>query len=295
MVAGDLVNTASRVQSAAEPGTVLVGERTRRASEAAIAYDDAGEHELKGKAEPVPLWRAERVIAARRGEGRATGLEAPFVGREGELRLVKDLFHATSDERRARLVSIVGIAGIGKTRLSSEFERTSTGSSTTSSGTAAAAWPTATAWPTGPSRRWCACAPGSPSRRTPTRRPPSYARRWSSTCPTPRNAAGSSNGWHSCSESPSRPPSTVTTCSPPGGCSSSGWPSATRRCSCSRTCSGPIQRCSTSSATCWTGREAIRSSCSRWHGPTSRRSTPRGRARSATSPRWHWSRSAARR
>ena len=97
MVAGDLVNTASRVQSAAEPGTVLVGERTRRASEAAIAYDDAGEHTLKGKSEPVPLWRAERVIAARRGEGRATGLEAPFVGRKGELRLVKDLFHATSD------------------------------------------------------------------------------------------------------------------------------------------------------------------------------------------------------
>ncbi len=123
MVAGDLVNTASRVQSVAEPGTVLVGERARRASEAAIAYDEAGEHALKGKAEPVPLWRAERVIASRRGEGRATSLESPFVGREGELRLVKDLFHATSDERRTRLVSIVGIAGIGKTRLSSEFER----------------------------------------------------------------------------------------------------------------------------------------------------------------------------
>jgi class 3 adenylate cyclase/tetratricopeptide (TPR) repeat protein len=123
MVAGDLVNTASRVQSVAEPGTVLVGERARRASEAAIAYADAGEHELKGKTEPVPLWRAERVIASRRGESRATGLEAPFVGREGELRLVKDLFHATAEERRARLVSIIGIAGIGKTRLSWEFEK----------------------------------------------------------------------------------------------------------------------------------------------------------------------------
>src|ERR687887_1069631 len=122
MVAGDLVNTASRVQAAAAPGTVLVGERTRRASEAAIAYEDAGEHELKGKAEPVPLWRAARVIAFRGGEGRATGLEAPFVGREGELRLIKDLFHAAGDERKARLVSIVGIAGIGKTRLSAEFE-----------------------------------------------------------------------------------------------------------------------------------------------------------------------------
>jgi len=123
MVAGDLVNTAARVQSVAEPGTVLVGERTRRASEAAISYADAGEHTLKGKSEPVALWRAERVTAFRRGENRAAGLESPFVGRDGELRLVKDLFHATSDERRARLVSIVGIAGIGKTRLSWELEK----------------------------------------------------------------------------------------------------------------------------------------------------------------------------
>ena len=123
MVAGDLVNTASRVQAAAQPGTVLVGERTRRASEAAIAYEDAGAHELKGKSEPLPLWRALRVIAARRGERRASSLEAPFVGRDGELRLIKDLFHATAEERKARLVSVVGIAGIGKTRLSWELEK----------------------------------------------------------------------------------------------------------------------------------------------------------------------------
>src|SRR5262245_38516222 len=63
MVAGDLVNTASRVQSVAEPGTVLVGEATRRATERAIVYEPAGEHELKGKAEPVPVWRALRVVS----------------------------------------------------------------------------------------------------------------------------------------------------------------------------------------------------------------------------------------
>ena len=123
MVAGDLVNTASRVQSAAEPGIVLVGEATKRASEAAIVYEDAGSHELKGKAEPVQLWRASRVVGSRRGEGRSIGLEAPFVGRDREFRLVKDLFHSTADDRRASLVAVVGVAGIGKSRLAWEFEK----------------------------------------------------------------------------------------------------------------------------------------------------------------------------
>jgi len=123
MVAGDLVNTASRIQSAAAPGTVLVGEATRRATDAAIVYEEGVEHDLKGKAESVTLWRAARVVAARRGEGRADGLEAPFVGREREFRLVKDLFHSTADDRRASLVSVIGVAGIGKSRLAWEFEK----------------------------------------------------------------------------------------------------------------------------------------------------------------------------
>jgi class 3 adenylate cyclase/predicted ATPase len=123
MVAGDLVNSASRIQSSAEPGTVLVGERTRRASEAAIAYEDAGTHQLKGKSQPLPLFRALRVTGARRGALKSQGLEAPFVGREREFRLVKELFHASADEKKAQLVSIVGIAGIGKSRLSWEFEK----------------------------------------------------------------------------------------------------------------------------------------------------------------------------
>ncbi|MGI8974585.1 MAG: ATP-binding protein [Gaiella sp.] len=123
MVTGDLVNTASRIQGAAAPGTVLVGDSTRRASEAAIAYADAGARELKGKSEPVPLWQALRVAAQRGGEGRSVGLESPFVGRAPELRLVKDVFHTAADASRARLVSVVGVAGIGKSRLSWEFEK----------------------------------------------------------------------------------------------------------------------------------------------------------------------------
>ncbi len=123
MVAGDLVNTAARIQAAAAPGTVFAGETTRRAADGAIAYADAGLHELKGKAEPLRLWRATGVVAQRGGGGRAAGLEAPFVGRAAELRLLKDLFHASADEGRARLVSVVGVAGIGKSRLSWEFEK----------------------------------------------------------------------------------------------------------------------------------------------------------------------------
>ena len=123
MVAGDLVNTAARIQSAAEPGAVLVGESTKRATEAAIAYEEAGEHELKGKTEPVPLFKALRVTAARAGALKSTGLEPPFVGRDRELRLVKELFHASAEDEKAHLVSVVGIAGIGKSRLAWEFEK----------------------------------------------------------------------------------------------------------------------------------------------------------------------------
>jgi class 3 adenylate cyclase/tetratricopeptide (TPR) repeat protein len=121
MVAGDLVNTASRIQSVADPGSVFVGETTKRSTEAAVAYDDVGLRHLKGKAEPVQLWRALRVLGGIGGALRPEGLEAPFVGRDRELRLVKEMFHASADEGKAHLVSITGIAGIGKSRLGWEF------------------------------------------------------------------------------------------------------------------------------------------------------------------------------
>ncbi|HLQ48225.1 MAG TPA: adenylate/guanylate cyclase domain-containing protein, partial [Candidatus Dormibacteraeota bacterium] len=121
MVAGDLVNTASRLQSAALPGSVLVGETTERAANQAIAFEPVGEQSLKGKAAPVPAWRALRVVAELGGKNRADRLEAPFVGRDDELRLLKDLFHATGRDKRPRLVSVMGPGGIGKSRLAWEF------------------------------------------------------------------------------------------------------------------------------------------------------------------------------
>jgi class 3 adenylate cyclase/tetratricopeptide (TPR) repeat protein len=121
MVAGDLVNTASRLQSVAPPGTVLVGEATHHAASRSILFEPAGEQQLKGKAAPVEAWRALRVVAERGGQGRSEGVEAPFTGRDDELRLLKDMYHAAAREGRTRLVSITGIAGIGKSRLSWEF------------------------------------------------------------------------------------------------------------------------------------------------------------------------------
>ncbi|HEY2073277.1 MAG TPA: adenylate/guanylate cyclase domain-containing protein, partial [Gaiellaceae bacterium] len=121
MVAGDLVNTAARIQSAAPPGGVFVGEATRRTTEETVVYEDAGSFELKGKDGLTPLWRALRVVSGLRGSLKSHGLEAPFVGRDRELRTIKDLFHASADEGKARLLSVTGIAGIGKSRLGWEF------------------------------------------------------------------------------------------------------------------------------------------------------------------------------
>ncbi len=120
VVVGDRVNTASRVQGAADPGTVLVDDITRQVTSTAIAYQDAGHHELKGKAEPVHLWRAVEVLASGHGADR-DGMTARFVGRDPDLRLVKELFHAGVSRRAVRLVAVSGPAGVGKSRLRREF------------------------------------------------------------------------------------------------------------------------------------------------------------------------------
>jgi class 3 adenylate cyclase/tetratricopeptide (TPR) repeat protein len=123
MVAGDLVNTASRLQSAAPPGSVLVGESTYQATREAIAYESAGEQDLKGKSLPVEAWRALRIVAGRKGSGRAEGIEPPFVGRDAELRQLKELLDTVTREQKAWLVSVTGQPGIGKSRLAWEFEK----------------------------------------------------------------------------------------------------------------------------------------------------------------------------
>jgi predicted ATPase len=123
MVIGDAINTASRIQSVAEPGAVLVDDVTRTVTGGAIAYEDAGVHVVKGKAEPVHTWRALRVVGAVGGTWRS-GMELPLVGREHEMGLLR---HALDDVIGARtglrLVSIVGEPGLGKSRLGWELAK----------------------------------------------------------------------------------------------------------------------------------------------------------------------------
>jgi class 3 adenylate cyclase/tetratricopeptide (TPR) repeat protein len=123
MVAGDAVNTAARVQAAAVPGQVWVDDTTRSLTAAAVSYDDAGEHLLKGKSESLRLFAARAVVAAMGGSQRVDGLEAPFTGRDRELRLVKELFHSVVEDGRPRMVAVWGTAGVGKSRLGWEFEK----------------------------------------------------------------------------------------------------------------------------------------------------------------------------
>ncbi|MFY9916181.1 MAG: adenylate/guanylate cyclase domain-containing protein [Nocardioidaceae bacterium] len=123
MVAGDAVNTAARVQSAAAPGAVWVDGATHRSASSAIGFTDAGEHAMKGKAEPVNLWVAIRVLSGIGGAQRVDGLEAPLCGRDAELRTLKELFHASAERRAPRLVLVSGPAGVGKSRLGWEFEK----------------------------------------------------------------------------------------------------------------------------------------------------------------------------
>ncbi|HTS96937.1 MAG TPA: adenylate/guanylate cyclase domain-containing protein [Streptosporangiaceae bacterium] len=123
MVAGDTVNTAARVQTAAAPGQVLADEATVRLAGGGVGFAEAGSHALKGKAEPVRLWRATRVLAGVGGAQRVDGLEAPLTGRDAELRAVRELFHAAAERRVPRLVLVSGPAGVGKSRLGWEFEK----------------------------------------------------------------------------------------------------------------------------------------------------------------------------
>ncbi len=120
MVSGDAVNTAARLRSGADPGMTIVGERTYWGTVRLAEYQPLPPLSLKGKTLPVTAWALKglRPEPARRGLG---GLTAPMIGREEEFALLRGLLQRVLRERRPHLVTIVGMPGVGKTRLFEEL------------------------------------------------------------------------------------------------------------------------------------------------------------------------------
>ena len=115
---GDVVNTASRLQTSAEPGDVLVGPATHASTHHAIAYESRGSLEAKGREEPVETWRA---IAPTSAPGyRARRVDMPLVGRDHEMGLLRHATGGSITNQRALMVLLVGDVGMGKSRLADE-------------------------------------------------------------------------------------------------------------------------------------------------------------------------------
>src|SRR3954466_7279340 len=118
MVAGDVVNTASRLQTSAPTNGILVGEATQRATKGIFDYTEIDPLVVKGKRAPVRAWLADSAHA---DPGERVSSGAPMLGRVHELAVLNRIFDGIVADRRPHLVTVIGDAGIGKTRLGTEF------------------------------------------------------------------------------------------------------------------------------------------------------------------------------
>jgi class 3 adenylate cyclase/tetratricopeptide (TPR) repeat protein len=120
MATGDVVNTASRLQSAAPVNGILVGEATYHATSERIEYREHQPADAKGKEEPVPVWEVVEA-RARFGVDLAPDTRTPLVGREREVELLVGTLARARQQRSPELVTLIGVPGIGKSRLVGEL------------------------------------------------------------------------------------------------------------------------------------------------------------------------------
>ena len=118
LATGDAVNVAARLEQAAQPGEILIGEETYGLARDAAEVEQLEPLVLKGKAEPVPAYRLRSVHGT---EGFARRQDTPMVGREREQRLLADAWERVVSERACQLFTVLGVAGVGKSRLAAEF------------------------------------------------------------------------------------------------------------------------------------------------------------------------------
>jgi class 3 adenylate cyclase len=115
---GEAVNVAARLQQAAGPGEILIGESAHRLTAATIESESVGPLELRGFRQPIPAYRP---ICAIDGGRQLGSLSAPFVGRESELDLLQNMLDRTIRDRRPQVFTVYGEPGVGKSRLIREF------------------------------------------------------------------------------------------------------------------------------------------------------------------------------
>jgi class 3 adenylate cyclase/tetratricopeptide (TPR) repeat protein len=125
MLVGDVVNTASRMQAAAAVNGILVGEATYRATRHVVLYHGCEPLHARGKAEPVPVWQVVRALDP--AEASETRTDRPLVGRRDELSVLQDALVRAGREREPQFVTVLGVPGIGKSRLVLEFLSSSQG------------------------------------------------------------------------------------------------------------------------------------------------------------------------
>ena len=288
IVTGDAVNTAARLQQVAPPGAIVVGPFTYAATRDVVEYEELPAAVLKGKALPVAAWRAVAVKARRGGVRPSLGIEAPLIGREEEIALIKETVRRTVSERRPHLVTVIGSAGVGKSRLTWELEKYLDG------------LPETFYWRKGrclayAQARFSALADAvkadarildddAPA----TAQAKLEARMAELGCGGRR--VDRPRRWPRCWPSAPTRASAATSCSTPGAATWSCSPPAARWSSCRRTSTGPTTGCSTSSSTWRAGRRGRSSSSA--SPDTSSSSVARPGAAASPTPRPScWSRS----